>query len=194
MLSFKDYKSNRSTGSSRILQATAQNLSLGLLRSFFAVDNDSTAADGAMAVIDELNLKSLDVLYTYQSGIASSFLMTGVMVLGMLELDMTFQYVSASMNKGDVTAAGVHLQDNLDNLAAITTGEVISISLHRIAVRIAEGPLTLKGVYMHDEDEMTEKYSGGIAVGFKVWQELAVGQYTIKKPTAGNSGFRSASV
>jgi len=83
---------------------------------------------------------------------------------------------------------------NLDNLAAIITDHLISISLHGIAVGVAKGPLTLKGVFMHDEDALTEKYSGGIAVGFKVWQVLAVGQYTIKKPTLGNGGFRSVFV
>lgn len=80
---------------------------------------------------------------------------------------------------------------NLDNLAAIITGHLVSVSLHGIAVGVAKGPLTLKGVFMHDEDQAIERYSGGIAVGFKVWQVLAVGQYTIKKPTDGNNGFRS---
>ena len=83
---------------------------------------------------------------------------------------------------------------NLDNLAAIITDHLVSISLHGIAVGVAKGPLTLKGVFMHDEDQVMEKYSGGIAVGFKVWQILAVGQYTIRKPTVGNNGFRSVFV
>jgi hypothetical protein len=83
---------------------------------------------------------------------------------------------------------------NLDNLAAIITDHLISISLHGIAVGIEKGPLTLKGIFMHDEDVVTEKYSGGIAVGFKAWQVLAIGQYTIKKPTPGNDGFRSVFV
>jgi hypothetical protein len=106
------YTSNGTAGSSWILQASAQNLSVGLLRSFFEVEGNKTTADGAMAVMDKLTLRNLDIMYTYQAGTASSFLMTGVLVLGMLELDMSFQYVSSKMKTGDVTAAGLYAENN----------------------------------------------------------------------------------
>jgi hypothetical protein len=82
----------------------------------------------------------------------------------------------------------------LDNLAGIITNHLISISLHGIGVGIEQGPLTLKGMFLHEETETVEKYSGGIAVGFKLWQILAIGQYSIKKPTSGNEGYRSVFV
>jgi hypothetical protein len=107
------YTSNGTGGGSWILQASAQNLSVGLLRSFFEVEGDKTTADGAMAVMDKLTLRSLDVMYTYQAGTASSFLMTGVLVLGMLELDMSFQYVSSNMKTGELTAAGIYADRTL---------------------------------------------------------------------------------
>jgi hypothetical protein len=93
-------------GSTWLMRASAQNLSVGLLASFFDADTSS----GAMAVLSKINLKYLSVLYTYKKSTASSFLMTGILTLGALELDLSYQYVSALVTSDDVTAAGVHLQ------------------------------------------------------------------------------------
>jgi hypothetical protein len=94
-----------------ILRAGAQNVSVGLLRSFF----DPSDADGAMAVMDKINMKTLNIIYTYSGKTASSFLMTGILALGELELDLSYQYVSALLNANQKTATQVYLDDNKAN-------------------------------------------------------------------------------
>ncbi|KAH8882540.1 hypothetical protein GQ53DRAFT_455304 [Thozetella sp. PMI_491] len=91
-----------------ILRGTAQNLSVGLLASFF--DNDATR-DGAMAVMSKLSLRSLDVIYTYEGQTASSFLITAALVLGGLELDLSYQYVSSLVKPTGKTATQQFLDD-----------------------------------------------------------------------------------
>ncbi len=94
-----------------MLHGTAQNVSVGLLASFF--DNDDSQ-DGVMAVMGKLNLRSLELLYTYQSQTASSFLITGVLVLGDLEMDLSYQYVSTLLGPTDSTATSQYLDANPD--------------------------------------------------------------------------------
>lgn len=100
------------TGTTWLLRASAQNLSVVLLQSFF---DTSDAKDGAMAVMDKISLKSLNIIYTYSGGTASSFLISGVLVLGALELDLTYQYISALLGPSETTATQVYLDDHKDN-------------------------------------------------------------------------------
>jgi hypothetical protein len=90
------------------LAGSLQNLSVSLLASYF----DDGCREGAMAVLGGLTLKSLDMLYTYskesasaQKSTASSFLISGILVLGELELDLSYQYVSALVPIGEKPAA-----------------------------------------------------------------------------------------
>jgi len=99
------------SGSSWLLRASAQNLSVALLRSFF---DDGPASDGAMAVMSKINLRELDFLYTYRKNVASSFLITAVLTLGDLELDLSYQYVTASGDGSEKTATAVYLEENPD--------------------------------------------------------------------------------
>ncbi|KAF1950575.1 hypothetical protein CC80DRAFT_577198 [Byssothecium circinans] len=82
----------------------------------------------------------------------------------------------------------------LHHLASVVTDGLISVSLHGIEVGVEQGPLSLEGVFIHDVTTEAEKYSGGIVVGFKAWQVLAIGQYMIKFPTATSEGFRAVFV
>lgn len=67
----------------------------------------------------------------------------------------------------------------LDHLADIVTRGLISADLHGIQVGVTQGPLTLNGVFIHNKTASYESYSGGIAVGLKAWQVLAVGEYFV---------------
>ncbi|KAK5455896.1 hypothetical protein LTS15_005214 [Exophiala xenobiotica] len=102
-----------------ILHAGAQNLSVGLLRSFF----DKSQRDGALAVMDSIKLKTLDVLYTYNGKIASSFLITGVLALGLLELDLSYQYVSTKVESGQKSATELYHEDTTK--PALPTNNII---------------------------------------------------------------------
>ena len=69
----------------------------------------------------------------------------------------------------------------IDHLADIVRDNLVSVSLHGLQVGLTQGPLTLDGVFIHDSGKDYESYKGGIAVGFKVWQVLAVGEYFVHK-------------
>jgi hypothetical protein len=81
---------NYKTGGSWLLTGSVRNFRVALLYDYF----DSSIKDGAVAVLGKLNIAALDVVYTYDSGKASSFLMSGVIQIGELELDLSYQYVS----------------------------------------------------------------------------------------------------
>jgi hypothetical protein len=91
---------NSAAGSDWTLQGSLDNLSVALLANYF----DESCRDGAMAILGNITLASLDMFYTYTSGSASSFLISAVLQLGGLELDLSYQYVS-SLNKGQTAAA-----------------------------------------------------------------------------------------
>ena len=75
------------------LQGYAENLSFGLLSSFFE-DNSS---DAAMSMLGKLNIASLDLLLTHdKDGGAASFLFTGIVDFGELQLRLFYQYTSSN--------------------------------------------------------------------------------------------------
>lgn len=100
--------SSTGTLSAWTLTGHMEDLSVGLLASFFHND----CSTGAMAVLGNLTLASLDLycLYGSQSSTstttsASSFLISGVLKLGDLELDLSYQYVSSTAAAVGTTAA-----------------------------------------------------------------------------------------
>lgn len=89
-------------GSEWTLSASINNLSVALLGAYF----DPTAKVGAMDILGGLSLASLNTSYTYTGGKASSFLLSGVLLLGELELDLNYQYISKKYHvPGSRTAA-----------------------------------------------------------------------------------------
>jgi hypothetical protein len=124
-----------------------------------------------------------------------------------------FVSLDATLNLGPLTFSVIGFtlqielgQVHLDSLADIVTKHLIHASLHGIEAGLTKGPLTLKGVFVHDNTGAVtqkdgtivtkESYRGGIAVGFKVWQVLAVGEYqivTVQKGTD-TSSYRSVFV
>ena len=93
------YNNSSNFGSDWILEGSIENLSVALLADYF----DNSCREGAMKVLGNLTLRSLDMIYTYASPSPSSFLITAILELGELELDMSYQYVSA-LNKGKSAA------------------------------------------------------------------------------------------
>ena len=106
---------NSGSGSQWILEGSVDNLSVALLADYF----DTSSSEGAMAVLGNITLSSLDMVYTYSSGSASSFLITAILQLGGLELDLSYQYVS-SLNVGK-TAAQLKWGDTVPNGAKSIT-------------------------------------------------------------------------
>jgi hypothetical protein len=91
---------DNSQGSEWSLSGSVTNLSVALLASYF----DINCSDGAMAVLGQINLSELDVFYVYTAGKASSFLISGTLLLGELELDLNYQYISTYHKQGPTAA------------------------------------------------------------------------------------------
>lgn len=106
-------------GGSWLLSAYATNLSFGLLYGYF----DSKWSDQLVSILGKLNIASLQLLYTYapsatdSRGSASSFIFTGIITLGALELRLFYQY--ASFQAGTNTAAQ-HVLTNPDDPQPVT--------------------------------------------------------------------------
>ncbi|KAG4427792.1 hypothetical protein IFR05_016724, partial [Cadophora sp. M221] len=85
----------------------------------------------------------------------------------------------------------------LDSLADIIKEKLVKVSIHGLAAGVDKPPLTLKGVFIHDtmvtgtEGGSIESYRGGIAVGFKAWKILAVGEYAIVTMVKDGPQFKS---
>ena len=89
-----------SSKASWLVTAGVKNLSVGSIASFF----DSVSQEGAMAVLDKLTLRSLNMRFAHTRGQASSFWIYGVLVLGELELDLSYQYVGKNVGANDKSA------------------------------------------------------------------------------------------
>ncbi|KAJ9607108.1 hypothetical protein H2200_008180 [Cladophialophora chaetospira] len=102
---------DNSTGSSDwLLLGSVTNLKVAHIADLF----DDDCSEGAMAVLGQLDLASLDVLYAYSAGKASSFLVQAVLKLGDLELDLSYQYVKKALHiAGTKTAAQLQWGDSV---------------------------------------------------------------------------------
>lgn len=90
-----------STGPTYVLMGYVNNLYLGLLWGFF--DQDPLYNGPLLSALGKLEIVTLQAMYTYDSGLASSFCFTGIIALGPLQLRMFYQY--ASSKAGSTTAA-----------------------------------------------------------------------------------------
>jgi hypothetical protein len=90
----------------------------------------------------------------------------------------------------DLNLSGV----KLDHLADIVTNGLIEAGLHGMEVGLTQGPLTLNGVFIHDKTAVGESYRGGIAVGFKAWQILAIGEYFVHLDAQGHEDYKAVFV
>ncbi|CZR65011.1 uncharacterized protein PAC_14911 [Phialocephala subalpina] len=96
------YENSPTTGSDWTFNASISNLSVHLLAETFF---DFNSNQGAMAILGNLTVNSLDLSYTYSSGKSTSFLISATLILSELELDLSYQYVSSLHPQGESTAA-----------------------------------------------------------------------------------------
>jgi hypothetical protein len=118
----------------------------------------------------------------------------------LITLDATLDLGAISMSVVgfaiDIDMSQIKLND-LSSLTAEAVGDAaqkLSISLRGLDVALERGPLTLAGFFEHNSTTAAEIYRGGIAVGFKAWQVLAVGEYTIIQATPTAPGYRAVFV
>lgn len=127
-----------------LLNGHVENLSVGLLQSFF----DQEVQSGAMAVLDKLTLRSLDLTYAYTSGVASSFWLRGVLLLGDLELDLSWQNVNKSVQSGQPTALSAITATGKDVPKAsqeLKGGALLNQMLFEAYLRVSTSAVTTLG-------------------------------------------------
>lgn len=84
----------------------------------------------------------------------------------------------------------------LDNLLDVP----IHLSIHGLDASVDKDPLTIAGAFVHDTTvdatagTSVESYRGGVAVGFKAWKVLAVGEYAIVTTISDGSQYKSVFV
>lgn len=91
-----------------LLHGRVEHLSAALLYQYFSNDVNSSA----IGVLGKLELRDLDMLYTLQEEGPSSFLITGTILLGELELDLIYQYASGLLSPGSSSAAAIAWDGN----------------------------------------------------------------------------------
>ena len=100
-----------------LLEAEANNIQIASLGSYF----DSNINGQVQKTVGLLYIKSLSILYTFDGkGDSSSFVFTGALVLGDLELDLYYQYQSATPSVGAQNASAVLWADGApDGVSAL---------------------------------------------------------------------------
>jgi len=91
-----------------IMNAYANDISFGLLHGFF----EDQYSDAFVSVLGKLNVASLNIMYTYEKGNdqadgkggATSFIFTGAIRLGDLELRLFYQYASSKAGNNPAAA------------------------------------------------------------------------------------------
>jgi hypothetical protein len=83
------------------LSASVKFIQLGAIAQFF----DPGLSDGVLDMLGKLSIDSLNVSYTYQKDVASSFLFTGALTFGQLRLKLYYQYATEDAAKSGNTAA-----------------------------------------------------------------------------------------
>jgi hypothetical protein len=93
----------KSAQSQWTVEAHLENFQLGVLISHFPQGYQNATSD----FFSKIMVSSLDVFYTHDpaDGKASSFLMSGVIQLGLLELRLAYQYVNGAAEAGKTAAA-----------------------------------------------------------------------------------------
>jgi len=77
------------------------------------------------------------------------------------------------------------------------TNVPIHVSIHGLDAKVDKEPLTIAGAFVHDTTVGTaagtsiESYRGGVAVGFKAWKVLAVGEYAVVTTLSDGSQYKS---
>jgi hypothetical protein len=103
------------TAGSWRVSAYIEDLQCGLLFGFF--DADEAVRNAVAEIVGNLTIKELDVLYTYNAKLASSFLLSGTITLGKLEMRLFYQYVSSAATPNATAADRGRKPGDPDTLA-----------------------------------------------------------------------------
>ncbi|KAL8769556.1 MAG: hypothetical protein Q9209_004487 [Squamulea sp. 1 TL-2023] len=102
----------RSPGS-WLLRGHVDDLSIGVLYDFF----DSSVRDSAVKLLGDLSVRSLEMLYTYDAnGEASAFFISAALVLGELELDLSYEYASVRLSESETPAGQIARKEGLKTI------------------------------------------------------------------------------
>ncbi|KAF7590765.1 hypothetical protein BBP40_002380 [Aspergillus hancockii] len=124
------------------LTASLTGLYASTLYEFF----DSTTKDGVVSLLDEIEVKSLTVTYTYQSGMPSGFQIQGTLILGGLPLTLSFKNTNGKWEFLAKLALG-H-----DNLPTTTIGQIVQ---HIFGPDVELPPFVADIAFTPPEDEQT---------------------------------------
>ena len=91
---------NYSAGS-WVLHGNARNIQVGCIADWFDEDINASAMD----LLGKLVIQQVDVTYTYDRKVASSFLFNGIIILGGLRLTLYYQYATKAAVTAGKTAA-----------------------------------------------------------------------------------------
>ena len=100
------------------------------------------------------------------------------LALGPLSFDLLGFGVGFDLTKAN---KGLSTQ-SIENLAAS-----LQVTLHGMGLGFENPPITIAGVFNHDEQPGINSYSGGVAVGFPPYTLVAVGEYDEVTPPSGTS-------
>lgn len=104
--------SYRSPGS-WILHGQANDIPLSALSNFFA----PSVRKSAMKMLGSIAIRTLDMIYTYDpSGEATSFFISAALVLGELELDLSYEYASTRLLQGVTSASQIAKTEGINSL------------------------------------------------------------------------------
>lgn len=102
----------RSPGS-WLLHGQANDIPLSSLSNFFA----SSVRKSAMKMLGSIAIRSLDMIYTYDpSGEASSFFISAALILGELELDLSYEYASARLTTNETSASQIAKTEGINSI------------------------------------------------------------------------------
>jgi hypothetical protein len=83
------------------LTGNVSHLQMGAIAQFF----DPKLSGQVLDIIGKLDIDTIDVSYTYQANVASSFLFSGVITFGDLQLQLYYQYVNSATASAGTSAA-----------------------------------------------------------------------------------------
>ena len=123
------------------MEGYAESLSCGLLGGFF----DPTPSDSVTDLLGKLFIAELDILYTFERNVASSFLISATIQFGKLELRMFYQYIGSNAVARQTAADRGRRRPGDPTALSIPTLEQGSTWIFNCSLESADGTTTTLG-------------------------------------------------